>query len=270
VHVGLQLTELEAMEVALIPSANNYAASLSTWAYGSQAKFLVAAHAWLKKNGLTSTTFIEPTGIDPANTSTASDLVALGKLAHANPVLAQITSTKKLTVAGVGTIKNTNGLLGLGGVTGLKTGTLDSFGANLLFSANERVGTRTVTLIGVVLGAKTHPILDKDLKVILAGVIASFHDVSLTTKGEKFGTFSTAWGSTALVAEKSKTVLVWGQTKTSLRVTASKVAVGAKGTDVGTATFTVNGETIKIPLELATTVADPGAVWRLTHPSELL
>lgn len=269
VRVGLKLSELEMMQTALIPSANNYAASLASWAYGSESAFLTAAKAWLTKNDLKQITFVEPTGIDPANTATATDLVALGKLAVANPVLASITSTKKLTVTGVGTLENTNKLLGLRGVTGLKTGTLDSFGANLLYAATERVGSSAVTLIGVVLGAKTHPILDKDLKNTLISAVSSFHDVSLTTAGEKFGNISTAWGDSAVVAAQRKSVLVFSRTPITMKVTTSKVAIGAKGTDVGKVTFTVGATTIVVPLKLRTTVADPGPVWRLAHPAEL-
>ncbi len=270
VRVGLTLSELQMLQVALIPSANNYAASLASWAYGSEAAFLAAAKAWLAKNGLTGITYVEPTGIDPANTATASDLVALGKLAVANPVIASITSTKKMTVPGVGKLENTNKLLGLRGVTGLKTGTLDGFGANLLYSATERIGSSAVTLIGVVLGAKTHPILDRDLRSTLVSAVSAFHDVSLTTAGEKFGSYSTAWGRSALVATTRRSTLVFSHTPITVKVTAKKVALGARGTDVGTATFTVGAKTITVPLELARTVADPGPAWRLTHPAALL
>lgn len=270
VRAGQSLSELEALQVALIPSANNYAASLALWAYGSEATFLTAANAWLTKNGLTSTTFIEPTGINPANTATASDLVILGKLAIANPVITKIVSTAKITIPGVGTVENTNKLLGTDGVTGLKTGTLDKFGANLLFSATEPVGDSSVTIVGVVLGGKTHPKLDRDIRTMLAGVVAGFHQVRLTTKGERFGSYATAWGKSDLVAEAAKSVVVWSKTPISLLVTSSTVAVGRAGTNVGRVTFTVGQKSIEVPLELATTVADPGPVWRLSHPAALL
>jgi D-alanyl-D-alanine carboxypeptidase (penicillin-binding protein 5/6) len=270
VRVGVQLSELQMMQTAVIPSANNYAASIASWAYGSEATFLTAAQAWLKKNGLTGITYVEPTGIDPGNTATATDLVALGKLAVANPVIASITSTKKITIPGVGKLENTNKLLGLRGVTGLKTGTLDPFGANLLYSATERVGTSAVTLIGVVLGAKSHPVLDKDLKNTLVSATSAFHDLTLTTAGEKFGSYSTAWGQSDLVATRARSIVVFSKTPVSMAVSARKVAIGGKGTDVGAVTFTVGAKTITVPLELASTVAEPGPVWRLSHPAALL
>jgi D-alanyl-D-alanine carboxypeptidase (penicillin-binding protein 5/6) len=90
VVVGESLSQLQLNEVMLIASANNYAQTYATWAFGSQAKFLTAARAWLTANGLTNTTIDDTCGMDPGSTSTASDLVALGKLAIANPVVAEL------------------------------------------------------------------------------------------------------------------------------------------------------------------------------------
>ena len=68
----------------------------------------------------------------------------------------------------VGLVENTNELLGTNGVTGIKTGTLDTFGANLLFSAEYPIGSSTVTVIGVVLGGTDHQTLDAAITALLA------------------------------------------------------------------------------------------------------
>jgi D-alanyl-D-alanine carboxypeptidase (penicillin-binding protein 5/6) len=70
----------------LVISASNYAEAASTWAFGSQPAFVSATKRWFAANGLAHTKIVEPTGIDPHNTSTPSDMIALGKLAMANPV----------------------------------------------------------------------------------------------------------------------------------------------------------------------------------------
>ena len=75
VHAGLVLSQLQLMQVVLVSSANNYADSLARWAFGSRAAFLAATKAWLAAHSLTGTTLLEPTGMNPGNTSTASDLV---------------------------------------------------------------------------------------------------------------------------------------------------------------------------------------------------
>ena len=63
-----------------------------------RAAFLSAARQWLAAHGLTGTTIVEPTGISPRNTSTPSDLIAIGKLAAANPAIAQIAATPSLAL----------------------------------------------------------------------------------------------------------------------------------------------------------------------------
>ncbi|MFW8746260.1 hypothetical protein, partial [Mesorhizobium japonicum] len=78
-------------------------------------------------------------GIDDRDRSTPSDMIALGKLAEANPVIASIVSQGSLAVSspaitGIDT-SNTNTLLGEYGVDGIKTGTLDA-GSDLLYSSN--------------------------------------------------------------------------------------------------------------------------------------
>ena len=91
---GSAMSEHDALETMLVASACNYAEAVSTWAFGSQGAFLSATKQWLAANGLTGTTIVEPTGISPRNTSTPSDLIAIGKLAAANPVIAQIVARR--------------------------------------------------------------------------------------------------------------------------------------------------------------------------------
>jgi D-alanyl-D-alanine carboxypeptidase (penicillin-binding protein 5/6) len=39
---------------------------------------------------------------------------------------------------------------------------------------------------------------------------------------------------------------------------------------VGSVAFTIDDETVDVPLELDRSIAEPGAWWRLTHPGEVL
>ncbi len=273
---GLELTQLQTMQMTLIESANNYAAALARWAFGSQDAFVAAAQSWLASHGLAHMTIVEPTGIDPRNTSTPADLVELGKLALANPVLAALVSTATTVVPGVGTITNTNALLGAvepGGITvdGVKTGTLDTAGADLLFSADLPVGSRTVTVVGVVLGAVDHDVLDADVPRLLASVRAGFHEVALATKGEVLGTYRAEWGASApLVATATRTAVLWSDARTISRVHAQRVRIGTRHERVGTLTVAADATRVVVPLELGRAIRDPGPWWRLTHPADLL
>jgi D-alanyl-D-alanine carboxypeptidase (penicillin-binding protein 5/6) len=271
VSTGMVLSQRQVMDVMLVESANNYAESLVTWAYGSVDKFLPVANAWLASNGLDSTSISDPTGMSPRNVSTASDLVALGKLALANPVVNAIVGTAIEQVPVVGEITNSNVLLGIDGIRGIKTGTLDEAGACLLFAADFAIGGETVTIVGAVLGGTDHKALNATVRTLLDDVENSFHKVTLAEAGESFGSYATDWGdSSRLVATKDASVVVWADTAVGSTVVANEVGVAKRGTDVGEVTFTVGKEVITVPLELASTIEDPGPWWRITNPAALL
>jgi len=270
-QVGERFSEREMLEIALIESANNYATSLAVWAYGSEEAYVAAAQKWTAAHGLTGTHIDDTCGMSSASQSTATDLVKLGKMALDDPVIAQITSTKKMTIDGVGEIDNTNKLLGHSGVDGLKTGTLYTYGANLLFSADWRIGGRTITVVGAVLGGGDGKIVNADVRALLASTKKGFHAVTLTDKGAGFASWSTVWGQRAqAVATKKATVVVWSSTPISAKVETQRIGVAAIGTQVGTVTYTIgSGTKVVVPLGLSKAIADPGPWWRLSNPGGL-
>lgn len=266
VQAGWTVHERAAIETMLIPSANNYAESLAVWAYGSVPKFLVAARAFLTANGLDHTTLVDSNGLDAADTSTPSDLVALGKLALADPVIADTVSKATATEPNVGEIENTNDLLGSHGIDGIKTGTYAT-GANLLFSAKVHVDDRTVQLVGVVLGARTHGQLDDRVPALLNSVKRGLHNVQLATEGQAFATYETKWGKVGkAVATSDAAVLVWGRAVVRREADARSIESDRKGTPVGSVRFTVGKRVVDVRLVLDRDVLAAPVWWRLTHP----
>jgi D-alanyl-D-alanine carboxypeptidase (penicillin-binding protein 5/6) len=271
VSSSLKLTQREVLDVVLVESANNYAESLVVWAFGSEMKFLEAAQTWLRSNGLAHTSLADSTGMSPKNVSTAIDLVRLGKLALENPVVSTIVATKEATIPGIGKIENTNDLLGMAGVRGIKTGTLDEAGACLLFASDIVVGTETVVVVGVVLGATDHTQLNKKVSALLSEAHEGFSEVQLARAGESFATLSTPWGTHSdAIATKTLTAVVWSDTPALLLVKLQDITVAQRGEIVGELVFTVGERSIRSTLELESAIADPGVWWRLTHPVELL
>ena len=265
---GLKLSEYQTLQVMLMKSANNYAGSLAIWAFGSLGAYDRAADAWLERQGLDDTTIDEPTGLDADNTSTATDLVTLGQLALANPVVKEVVGTKKVTVPGAGEIENSNKLLGLDGVEGIKTGTLDEAGACLLFAATYERGGKSVTVVGTILGGVDHDSLDVDVQRLLRSVADNFQVVTLTHAGQTFGTFSTPWQDEAdAVAGTASEVLVWGKTTVSAKAHLDRITLGTKGERVGQVRFTVSDhDPVTVPLVLERSIDDPGVWWRWTNP----
>jgi D-alanyl-D-alanine carboxypeptidase (penicillin-binding protein 5/6) len=267
---GQKLSQREVMNVVLLASANNYAQSLARWAYGSDDAFVAAAAKWLSANGLENTTLIEASGIQETNTSTAQDLTKLARLAISSPVVAAIVSTPSTEVPGLGTVSNRNQLLGIDGVDGIKTGTLDDDWACLLFSTDVTIGEETKTLVGVVIGGPDHPTIAAAIRSLIEDATEGYNEVTLASAGEEFAEYDTPWGDdTSAVASDTVTRVVWGYDEITLTVDADPMRLTDAGTSAGVVHVLVGTESIDIPLEFSDEVDDPGPWWRLTNPQSL-
>jgi D-alanyl-D-alanine carboxypeptidase (penicillin-binding protein 5/6) len=270
VSAGMTFTERDLLELTLIKSANNYATSMALWAFGSQDAYLEATRTWLEAHGLDEIVVTEPTGINPANVAPVDQLIELAKIALQNPVVAEIVATKKAEVPQVGVLPNTNELLGISGVDGIKTGTLLDFGANLLFSADYTVGESAVTIVGVVLGGPNHDQIDADIVDLLGTAVDNFTEVEVAADAETFATYEALWGdSVGAVAADRVTLLTWAGAPIEVEVVTVDVRTGTAGEDVGDIRFTSGPKTATIDLELAADLDDPGPWWRLTNPALL-
>ncbi len=266
VKVGGLMTERQALETMLLPSAANYSVTLAIWAYGSVDAYLIAANSWLKSHNLNSTTIVDASGMSDENVSTPSDLIEIGKLALANPALASIVSLKQATIPGVGTISNSNRLLGSSGINGIKTGTTSAAGVCLLFSSAATVGTKQVKIVGVILGGDDRNQENADVIKLVESMGSGFREVKLASRGQQFASYKTAWGqATELVSNQEVKTVVWGNTPISVTVQADSVGLVRSGENKGTLVINVGGKTTKYPLVISNSTTDPGAWWRLTH-----
>jgi len=271
VTAGMQLSQRQAMLAMLLASGNNYAQSLIVWAYGSEEAYLRAATDWLAEQGLTGTVVADASGISSSSVSTTTDLVHLATLVTGNPALASMVATSTVDLPVIGTVRNTNRLLGTLGVSGIKTGTTDVAGSCLLFSAEIRVGNDTVTIVGVVLNGGSRSEVDAAVTALIESVTPGFQQVTLAEAGESFGTFTTRWGQTAdAVAAQAASALVWSDTPITGTAEAGAVQLGLAGDAAGSVDFRVGDKTVTVPLELDADLTDPGLGWRLGHPGELI
>jgi len=269
---GSTLSEHDALALMLVASACNYADAVSTWAFGSRARYLSAVKSWLATHGLTNTTIVEPTGIDPRNVSTPADLIAIGKLAIMNPAVAAIVGSRSITVPGVGSLSNNNISLGSEGINGIKTGTLDTVGSSLLFSATADVGlAKPITIVGVILGGESRESVDRAAQLMVRSIRSGFHTVQLVGDGTVVGRYSTTWKDGARVVTGSRaSVLTWSDAPITSKMTIKPVTTATDGSTVGSLDFVVDGAPIAVPLVLDGSISGPDGWWRLTHPHELL
>jgi D-alanyl-D-alanine carboxypeptidase (penicillin-binding protein 5/6) len=265
---GTTMSLNDALTTMLIPSASNYADALATWAFGSRWGFTQAAERWLDANGLAATTIVEPTGLDPRNVSTQTDLIALGKIAAAHPVIARISATSQDSVAGPGTLFNTNILLGSAGITGLKTGNLGPGTFSLIYTSTLDVGAEEpLTVVGVVLDGPSRAAVNESALAALEGIRAGFREVPLADARQKVGEYTTAWGASVdLVTAERASLFTWSDTPIAVEIETRDPADYRDGEVVGTLTWTAGPHTVSVPLEISGEIAPPSAWWRLTRP----
>jgi serine-type D-Ala-D-Ala carboxypeptidase (penicillin-binding protein 5/6) len=152
IAAGEQLTELQALQALLLPSANNIAAVLARWDAGSTDRFVARMNATARSLGMTHTRYTDPSGYDEATVSTAADQVRLVDRAMRLPVFASIVGTPSATLPVAGTVHNTNRLLGHDGFVGVKTGSTGAAGGCFAFRAIRWIDGKRTTITGVVLG----------------------------------------------------------------------------------------------------------------------
>ncbi|MEV7876010.1 D-alanyl-D-alanine carboxypeptidase [Microbacterium sp. NPDC089188] len=268
---GTRMPLHDALATMLLPSASNYAVAIARWGFGSEGAYVDAARSWLTRNGLNDTRIADATGIDARNTSTPGDLVAIARLAGANPTIAAITAMRSISVTGAGTVTNTNDLLGTLGIDGLKTGNLGDGTFNLLFTASLDVGIGSpLEITGVRLGGETHDSTDDDVARLLQSVSDGFHDLQVGSLGETIGTITTPWGSQAeLVLAKNAEVRTWSDTPVTVALDTETPRTYADGETVGTVTWTAGPQSTSADVRISGAIEEPTLLWRLTHPGEL-
>lgn len=152
VRAGERLTERQALEALLLPSADNVAQILARWDAGGPAAFLPKMNAAAARLGMRHTRYTDPSGYDPSTVSTARDQVKLAEAAMRDAAFAAIVAKPAAALPVAGTVHNRNTLLGTEGVIGIKTGSATYSGGCLLFAAVQAIAGRKVTLYGTVLG----------------------------------------------------------------------------------------------------------------------
>ncbi|MEV7283368.1 D-alanyl-D-alanine carboxypeptidase [Streptomyces sp. NPDC093252] len=136
VREGQRFSQRQLLEMLLLPSGNNIARLLARWDAGSEAAFTAKMNRAAAELGMTRTTYTGASGIEPTTTSTSDDQVRLARTVMRDPAFRAIVATRETTIGqGVGTLANTNRLLGTAGIVGIKTGSSTPAGGALMWAA---------------------------------------------------------------------------------------------------------------------------------------
>jgi D-alanyl-D-alanine carboxypeptidase (penicillin-binding protein 5/6) len=266
------LTELQALEGLLVDSGADMATLLADWDAGSVTASIAKMNSTAATLGLTSTHITDPSGVDPATTSTAEDVVRLGEAAISIPVLRQLTSLGQASVPMTTVVYNLNFDLGRDGIIGIKTGADSSAHGCFLFAAEQDLGGKKVTVVGAVLGQPGGALGPNTAAVdagdaLVRSVFAALHPYTVFAPGQRAGEVEAPWGLTAPITVARPVVVVgWPGLLVSVASRARAVD-GAlpKDAPLGTLRVGVGSTGEQVALRTAAALAAPGVWWRLTR-----
>ncbi|MFF5013641.1 D-alanyl-D-alanine carboxypeptidase [Streptomyces sp. NPDC001165] len=275
VTAGDSISEREALEAILLPSANNVARLLARWDSGSEKAFVTKMNAAAKKLGMTNTTYTDPSGLTDSTVSTAVDQVKLAKKAMEQPAFREVAAMMSYVDYKGAKHNNYNRLVGYNNVVGIKTGTTTSALGNLVFAAKQQVGGETRTIIGAAMrqpaGGSDNTIisgvLDAGDKLIRAAQ-GALKSATILKKGTVVGYVDDGLGGrTPIVATKDVTAAGWAGLKVKLSFTSDAVPHTAKaGTKVGSLTVgDGSAGAVTVPVALQKDLTEPGFTDKLTR-----
>jgi len=205
---GEEISEYDALVSIFLASSNNMADTLAIWAFGSLENYRDYAAKMLAEWGISHTTIgPDASGFDPATTSTPEDLAKIGYRLMQEPVLQQIVGLKEYEVPVAGVLTNTNKLLGISNVSGIKTGWIGDASGYCLVSGYLE-GDSIVTL--ALLNAPTrNDSFDESLGIIRA-VQGKVPEQSIISEGKVVAQYDSWWtGKVPIRALEELKVVGW-------------------------------------------------------------
>ncbi len=271
VREGEQLSELDALDAVLVPSADNVVRLLAKWDAGSIAAFVAKMNAEARRLGLVHTHYAGPSGVNPASVSTAFDQVRLAEVALRNPVIASIVALPQVTLPVAGVQYNVDADLGHDGIVGVKTGWVPQGGASFVFAATAEAASQRKMVIGAIVGeqdASPLPSVLADAERLVRTVDVGLLERHVVAARRQVAVLDNGYGRPVpVVTATPVSLLVWRGAHVSQRVTISRNLgeVVRAGGRVGTLTVGLESEHITVRLVAKVGNAGPSLAWRLSR-----
>jgi len=262
VNVGEEMSEYQMLQAVLLPSANNLADTLVTWAFGSMEAYLQYANNYAKELGMGQTNFADASGFSEQTVSNAQDLVLMGIKAMQQPVIAEIVNQKEANLPIAGNVKNVNFLLGQNEIIGIKTGNTDAAGGCYLFAAKHKyVNGQEITLIGAIMNAPNlQTAMQSSLPIINTG-IEGFKLTKVINKDLVLGRYNLPWGgSIDAIAGNDLSLLVWKDETPKVKVSLNQINSKQTISSI-VGTVEVQTKTSKQTVNIITKSAIPQPSW---------
>ncbi|WP_380285739.1 hypothetical protein [Kitasatospora purpeofusca] len=271
---GQQISQYQALELLMLPSANNVARLLARWDSGSEEAFVKKMNDTAAKLGMANTTYTDPAGFNPETKSTAKDQLKLAGQVMQDEIFRQIVSTPDTTFNNQ-KISNTNTLISpKNGIIGVKTGSSTPAGGCLMWAAYKEIAGVRRLILGVTLGqpaTTAEPSILKVVQTVSAKQILAAQNgltgQTLAKQGDVVGRVEDGLGgSVPVVAAQDLTVAGFPGVTGTLVLDPSKVAHQvAAGTKVGVLRAGEGDNRVEVPVVLGSELAPPSIVSRLTR-----
>lgn len=273
VRAGEQISERQALQALLLPSANNIAALLARYDAGGIAQFVARMNATARALGMTSSTYTDPSGFNDETVSTAADQLKLARAAMRIPAFAEIVDEPSAVLPMVGRVANYNGLVGEDGYVGVKTGSDRAAGGCLVFAKRILIDGRALTVLGVVLSQRGGSLIEAALasaRQLGDSAAASLRLSTVLPAGTAVLSASSVDGrGTTAVTANALREIGWGGERIPVHVTArpamARLKVGepmARVTVPGVSVTNTNTSTSALARN---SVGGPSLGWRLRH-----
>lgn len=270
IPVGTEVTTRQMLTLALVPSANDFAAAYAYSIFGDNDGFIAAVDDWKARHGLDSLELVEPTGMDERNAATASDVLRIARIALRQPAIAEITRLSSAELPwGIGLVESTNPLFGVTpGILGAKTGYTNVAGYNLAAARASGASGRELVQLSVVLGRPSPEDRVFSSLAALDALDSAPQAVELVAEGEEIGAAVTVDGVRIplVTTAAASAVLVPGEAATRI-AELEPPGEGAAGQAAGAVRVETPVGAEEIPVVTTEAIVEPDLWWRLTHPA---
>ncbi len=268
VTVGSRWTEREMIAASLLSASNNHADMLVRWAFGSQAEYLAAAEAWLVEHGFDGTAVADASGLSGDSVSTAEDLVRIGALAAADPLIASLVTTDGIGAVNGASITNTNRYEPAGAATTVSRSYTNAAAVTVVLSLTTDSGE---TLTAAFMRQPSYDAMAAAVSAFMESAAAATAQIEALPAGTVVGELRTAWGERVDLVLGEPLVTVGGvPSPDDIDYQLDEIRTIRAGAKAGEAVATVADRTASARVEAAGALRDPGLAWRLTHPLDML
>ena len=247
VSIGEEISEYDALASVFLASSNNMADTLAIWAFGSLEEYRTYAIDMLMDFGIYNVNIgVDASGFDASTTATAVDLAKIGEKVMLDPVLSEIVGLNEYEVPVAGVLQNTNKILGISNISGVKTGYIGEDSGYCLISAyKEDDHIITVAL----LNAKERSDSFNESLSIVNQIQNKIMPVKLISAGDTVGYYESWWnGKNKIVADEDLTGIGWAEAFSDVDLEmnrqdgALKIMIGSKKYEIKVSAANYNPE----------------------------